>query len=108
MCPSEVSDISEHMWRDYRDDGLRVWGISSTDRESDLRRFRDQLGVEFPILFDASGDVHAQWLQELAFHSAAYPQDWLIDPEGRVAYANNRYEPDEIRALLDQWFDREP
>ena len=73
------------------------------DSRNELERFRDQLGIEFPILYDDTGEVHAQWLQDVAFPSAAFPQDWLVDPEGRVAYANNTYEPDEIRALLDAW-----
>ena len=103
MCPSEVSDISEHLWPEYREQGLRVWGIASMDDESTVERFRDQLGVDFPLFVDPTGEVHAQWLQEISFPSAAYPQDWLIDPEGRVAYANNRYEPVELRDLLDQW-----
>ena len=73
------------------------------DSEAELERFREQLGIDFPPFIDPTGEVHAQWLQDVAFPSAAFPQDWLIDPEGRVAYANNTYEPDEIRALLDNW-----
>lgn len=82
---------------------MRVWGIASRDNEATLRQFRDSLGITFPILFDETGEVHAQWLQEVAFPSAAFPQDWLIDPNGLVAYANNTYEPDEIQTLLNSW-----
>jgi len=91
------------LWSDYKDAGLRVWGIASMDSLSTVEDFRDQLGIDFPLFMDTDGSVHAQWLQEVAFPSAAFPQDWLIDPEGRLAYANNRYEPDEVRALLDGW-----
>ena len=103
MCPSEVSDISEYLWRDYREDGLRVWGIASMDNASTVTDFRDQLGIDFPVLMDPGGEVHAQWVQDVAFPSAAFPQDWLIGPDGRVAYANNAYEPDEVRALIRAW-----
>jgi peroxiredoxin len=82
---------------------VRVWGIASDDSEAVLSRFRDTLGITFPILYDETGEVHAQWLQDAAFPSAAYPQDWLVDPNGVIAYANNAYEPDEIRALLNSW-----
>jgi len=82
---------------------VRVWGIASDDSEAVLSRFRDTLGITFPILYDETGEVHAQWLQDTAFPSAAFPQDWLVDPNGLVAYANNAYEPDEIRALLNGW-----
>ena len=82
---------------------MRVWGIASRDNEATLVQFRESLGITFPILVDETGEVHAQWLQEVAFPSAAFPQDWLIDPNGLVAYANNTYEPDEIQTLLNNW-----
>ena len=73
------------------------------DSEVELNRFRDTLGLTFPILYDETGEVHAQWNQEVAFPSAAFPQDWLVAPDGLIAYANNTYEPDEIITLLDGW-----
>jgi peroxiredoxin len=82
---------------------VRVWGIASDDNEDVLNRFRDTLGITFPILYDETGEVHAQWLQDTAFPTAAFPQDWLVDPNGLVAYSNSSYEPDEIRALLNSW-----
>jgi hypothetical protein len=39
---------------------------------------------------------------ELAFPSAAFPQDWIVGPDGRIIYENNGFEPDEMRYVLEQ------
>ena len=33
--------------------------------------------------------------------SALHPQDWIIAPDGSVAYVNQVYEPDEMQAIID-------
>ncbi len=59
-----------------------VFGISSDDSLTTLRRFRDDLQLTCPILFDEDGSVHATYLQELAFEPTVYPQDWIIGATG--------------------------
>ena len=79
-----------------------VFGIGSEDSESALLNFRDSFGLTYPILYDGNGQVHAQYNLQSAFPTAAYPQDWVIGTDGRVAYVNNGYEPDEIAAVVEQ------
>lgn len=78
-----------------------MWGVASADPPRDLHDYADTLGLTFPILLDEGGVVHADYAMASAFPSAAYPQDWVIGPDGRIAYANNAFEPDEIRLVLD-------
>ena len=92
MCPSEVSDIEHSIWQAYGGEVI-VWGISSTREGTDvLSTFAEQHGVTFPILVDTDGSVHDQYAQELAFTTAAYPQDWVIGTDGVVVYMNNGFE----------------
>ena len=37
---------------------------------------------------------------EFAFPPGAYPQDFVIDPEGRIAYANNIPDVEAIEAAV--------
>ena len=78
-----------------------VWGIGGSDSYSDLESFRDQMGLTFPILYDPGGQVLYQYEQEWAFWNTIYPQDWVIGVDGKVAYVNSGYEPDEIIVVLD-------
>ncbi len=101
MCPSEVSDIEVSVWQAYRDRGVMVFAIASEDPLDNLLNFRDQMGISFPILFDGDGSVHAQYTQQNAV-PAAYPEDWIIGSDGRVAYVNNIYDIDAMKAVIEQ------
>ena len=79
-----------------------VWGISSRESASAVESFRDYFGLTFPILLDESGAVLDDYSQAAAFPTAAFPQDWVIGTGGEVAYVNNGYEPDELRAVVEE------
>lgn len=88
-------------WEPRRDRGLQVLAIADQAPDT-LRNFRDQLGLTFPVLYDPEGAVYAHYSTEAAFWLASYPQDWIVGPGGTIVYLNNRYEPDEIEAVLDR------
>jgi peroxiredoxin len=77
-----------------------VFGIASQEPQGDVQEYIDQLGVTFPVLMDPNGTVHAQYQQQSAFPSAAYPQDWVIGPDSKILYRNNGYELDAILSVL--------
>lgn len=81
---------------------MRVYGIASQDDPKALRNFASSFGITFPILVDENESVHKQWTQNSAFPTAAYPQDWIVGPTGQILYANNGFEPDEMRFVLDR------
>lgn len=89
------------MWQSYRDQGVRVWGIASREHREVVQLFADQYGITFPILLDQNGQVNAAYRQNPAFPSAAYPQDWIIGTDGRIAYVNNGFELDAMETVLD-------
>ncbi len=79
-----------------------VWGISSQEAPDKVEAYKDYTGATFPILLDSDGSVFEEYQQASAFWSAAYPQDWIVDVDGKVAYLNNGYEPDEMIAVLEE------
>lgn len=81
---------------------MRVYGIASQDDPNSVQNFADTFGLTFPILIDPQGKVHRNWAMASAFKSAAFPQDWIVGPDGRIVYENNGFEPDEMRFVLDQ------
>ena len=81
---------------------MRVWGIASEDNRETLLNFANTFGLSFPILEDPGGSVHAQYEMNQAFPTAAYPQDWIIGPDGTILYVNNGFEPDEMRFVIER------
>lgn len=57
-----------------------------------------------PILSDADGSVSDDYRMTMAYPTAAYPQQWLIDDEGQIVFFTNRYDHDalveKIEAIL--------
>lgn len=57
--------------------------------------------MTYPILVD-NQNVSSAYSILSAFETAAYPQDWVIGVDGKVAYVNNGYEPDEMIAVIEE------
>jgi hypothetical protein len=60
------------------------------------------LPIPCPILIDEGGVVHRGYSLLSAFSTAAFPQDSVVGTDGRIVYANNTFEPDEMRAIIEQ------
>lgn len=89
------------MWQAYRDDGVVVWGIASRESDEAVRAFVERLGITFPVLLDRDGNVNREYALEMAFPTAAYPQDWVIGTDGTIVYGSNSFELDAIEAAID-------
>ena len=72
------------MWRAWRDQGVRVWGIASREHREIVELFAEHYGLTYPILLDENGEVNLDYHQDVAFLSAAYPQDFVIGTDGRT------------------------
>lgn len=101
MCPSEVSDIEREIWQNYRDRGVRVWGIASQDERDRVLRFKAQMGLTFPILFDQGTEVLNRYGNLPHSFDTIYPQDWVVGVDGRVAYAHPGYDPEALAAVIE-------
>ncbi len=75
--------------------------LAISDEGTDtVESFRDAYGLELRM-FAEGGSVHTQYQQELAFPTGAYPQEWIVGTDGRIAYVNNTFEVDAVVEVLD-------
>ncbi len=77
-----------------------MWAIAHNEDIQAVRDFRDAFDIEMPILYDETGQVANAYRLQQSFPTGAYPHDWVIGTDGNVAYANNRYEADEMIAVI--------
>lgn len=77
-----------------------MWGIG-WDSHDTLADFAEWLGLTYTILVD-DGSISSDYATEMAFPSAAFPQDWVIDRDGTFVYGNNHYELDEIISAIER------
>jgi len=80
---------------------VRVWGVASNEEEATVAAFAAAYGLSFPVLLDLDGAVIDIYGLDAALPTSPYPQEWVIDGDGRVAYVDNEYQPDDVRSVLD-------
>lgn len=99
-CRQEMPLLDE-LYTRYQRVGFNLLGVNIDDDSRRAMQMIDELGVSFPVLFDARKEVSKLYEVE------AMPVTVLIDREGMVRHVHHGYKPgyedaylDQIRALL--------
>jgi peroxiredoxin len=101
VCPSEVSDIDDNLYNgELGEAGVIFWAISD-EREDTLADFRTAFDIDMPLLLDANQEAQRQYQGTMAFPTAAFPQTYVVDPQGKLVYYNNVHDIDELAAVLE-------
>ena len=99
-CRQEMPLLDE-LYSRYQRVGFNLLGVNIDDDSRRAMQMIDELGVNFPVLFDARKEVSKLYEVE------AMPVTVLVDREGKVRYVHHGYKPgyedkylDQIRSLL--------
>lgn len=99
-CRQEMPLLDE-LYNRYERVGFNLLGVNIDDDSSRAMRMVEELGVDFPVLFDAQKEVSKLYEVE------AMPVTVIVDRQGTVRYVHHGYKPgyedkylDQIRTLL--------
>ena len=99
-CRQEMPLLDE-LYSRYERVGFSLLGVNIDDDSRKAMNMVSELGVSFPVLFDARKEVSKLYKVE------AMPVTVLIDREGTIRYVHHGYKPgyedkylDQIRSLL--------
>jgi len=99
-CRQEMPLLDE-LYSRYQRVGFNLLGVNIDDDSRRAMRMIEELGVKFPVLFDARKEVSELYEVE------AMPVTVIVDREGTVRYIHHGYKPgyedkylDQIRSLL--------
>lgn len=99
-CRQEMPLLDE-LYTRYERVGFNLLGVNIDDDSRRAMQMIDELGVSFPVLFDARKEVSELYQVE------AMPVTVLVDREGNVRYVHHGYKPgyedkylDQVRSLL--------
>ena len=99
-CRQEMPLLDE-LYSRYQRVGFNLLGVNIDDDSNRAMDMVRELGVSFPVLFDASKEVSK------LYQVNAMPVTVLVDREGRVRHVHHGYKPgyeqkylDEVRSLL--------
>ncbi|MEM8816017.1 MAG: TlpA disulfide reductase family protein [Pseudomonadota bacterium] len=99
-CRQEMP-LLDDLYNRYERVGFTLLGVNIDDNSQRAVDMMRELGVNFPVLFDASKDVSK------LYEVNAMPVTVILDREGNVRHVHQGYKPgyeekylDEVRALL--------
>ncbi len=99
-CRQEMP-LLDDLYGRYQRVGFSLLGVNIDDDSRRAMKMVQELGVNFPVLFDESKEVSKLYKVE------AMPVTVLVDREGRIRHVHNGYKPGyeekyltEIRSLL--------
>ncbi len=99
-CRQEMPLLDE-LYTRYERVGFNLLGVNIDDDSRRAMQMIDELGVNFPVLFDAHKEVSK------LYEVDAMPVTVLVDREGNIRHVHHGYKPgyedkylDQIRSLL--------
>ncbi len=99
-CRQEMPLLDE-LYQRYERVGFNLLGVNIDDDSRRAMQMIEELGVNFPVLFDDRKEVSK------LYEVGAMPVTVLIDREGNVRYVHHGYKPgyedtylDQVRSLL--------
>ena len=69
----------EDRYQELKDDDFIVLGVNYDEPVEDVRTFRDEFGLSFPLLLDPGGSV------QRLYQIRGYPSSIFVDPQGVVS-----------------------
>jgi thiol-disulfide isomerase/thioredoxin len=74
-----------------------ILGVASNDDPAEARRFRDEFGLTYPNVFDATGEIR------VALEVSAYPTTYVFDAEGVLqARVNGGISEQRLAGLIEE------
>jgi peroxiredoxin len=101
-CEEEMPSMNR-LYRDLHGDGFEMLAISVDEKPEVVAKFRERLGLSFPILLDPDQFVTNQ------YQTAGFPESILLDVQGRIIERyvgprdwDHKNFADRIRLLLNE------
>lgn len=94
-CRMELPVLQENIWKKYKsnkDFNLLVIGRGHSAEE--LKAFQEKAGLDLPMCPDLDKSIFSR------FASQSIPRNYIIDRNGKVAYASLGYSPEEFQDLI--------
>ena len=92
--------MDQRIHQAFGDEGLVVWAVGD-DTDEAIRQFDEQLELELPVLLDTDGAVHELYEAFWPYRHTAYPQQWILDRDGRVVYVAADFDYGEVVGVLE-------
>lgn len=77
-CVKEMPAL-QAQWEKWRDQGVVILGINTGEDEMTVRNFTEQMGVDFPVVFDSDNEAVRK------YGVVPMPTTFFVDKNGKIS-----------------------
>ena len=81
---------------------MPIWAIATREPADLAERFRDEFGIELPILLDRDGAAFDAYQTTFAFPTGAYPQQFVVGVDGTIVYYGNTLQYETLVDVIEE------
>jgi peroxiredoxin len=95
VCRTEMPFIEKEIWLGKQASGLVVLGIDRDEPLGKVLKFKNDIGVTYPLALDPGADIFGLYAQK----KAGVTRNVIIDRSGKIIFLTRLYEREEFEAM---------
>jgi len=100
VCRREMPYIEREIWQEKKHMGLKVIGIDRDEPVEKVRKFKEDMGISYPLALDPGADIFSLY----ALKDAGVTRNVIIDREGRIIFLTRLFEMKEFNEMKEVIF----
>ena len=97
VCRKEMPNIEKDIWQEKKDEGLKVIGIDRDEPPETVRKFRNDIGITYPLALDPGAEIFSLFAEK----KAGVTRNVIIDREGKIIFLTRLFEMDEFNEMKE-------
>jgi peroxiredoxin len=95
VCIKEMPHIEKQIWKEYKDKGLKVYGIDRKESKEAVVKFAKKIKVSYPLVMDENGEI----FEKYAHPNAGVTRNVLIDKTGKIVFLTRLFDEEEFNRM---------
>lgn len=100
VCRREMPYIENEIWKEKKDEGLKVIGIDRDEPLETVKKFRKDMDITYPLAMDPGAEIFSLFAEK----NAGVTRNVIIDRKGRIIFLTRLFEMNEFNQMKDLIF----
>lgn len=100
VCRREMPFIEDEVWKEKKEDGLLVIGIDMDEPLETVKKFKNEIGVTYPLALDPDADIFGLFADK----KAGVTRNVIIDRDGKIIFLTRLFEQEEFNKMKEVIF----
>lgn len=102
VCRTEMPFIEKEIWLPYKNKDLVVIGIDRDEPEETVIKFKQDIGITYPLALDPRADIFGLY----ALKEAGVTRNVIIDRQGKIVFLTRLFDRNEFDMMKKEIISR--